>query len=236
MLALRRPRVLLVVLAPALVLVAAARLAGPFLDPVTAMGLLALASAPAALALATRAGAVGGRRDTAGAFLLGTVVVWLVLVVTGAPGGSAALPGIQAFALAAGVAAGLPKVRDAVLAPIGWIGDAALLVLLGAGLAAAQQSAAVTLGSAFVDLGLAAGVLVLGTSVAAVAARIARRDQPSALIGSGTRDAGVAIAMSVAVGGGATMVALAYAGLLALALLAFAGVRKLRERSGEAIT
>jgi len=105
-LALRRPRVLLVVLVPAIVLVVAARLAGSIVDPPTAIGMLALASAPGALALGPQAGTLGGRRDTAGAFLLGTMVVWVVLVVIGAPGGSAALPGIQSFALAAGVAAG----------------------------------------------------------------------------------------------------------------------------------
>ena len=231
LLALRRPRVLLVVLAPALVLVAAAQLAGPLLDPLAAVGLLALAAAPGALALAPQAGALGGRRDTTGAFLLGTMVVWLVLVVTGAPGGSAALPGIQAFALGAGIAAGLPKVRDAVLGPIGWIGDAALVVLLGAAVVAAPPVGLGTLGSSLVSLGLAAVALALGALVALAAARIARRDLPSAVIGSGTRDAGVAIAMAVASGAGATTVPLAYAGLLAIGTVALAVGRRARDRT-----
>lgn len=217
MLALRRPRVLLVVLAPAFVLVVAARLAGTLLDPATAIGLLALAAAPGALALAPNAGALGGRRDTAGAFLLGTVIVWLVLVITGAPGGSTMLPGIQAFALAAGVAAGLPKVRDAVLRPLGWIGDVALLVLLAAAVAGAS---AISLGSALSALGLAAGVLALGVVAAAGAATIGRRDVPSAAIGSGTRDAGVAIAMAVSSGAAATAVPIAYAALIAAGAVA----------------
>jgi len=70
------------------------RLAAPLWGPPTAGGFLALAAAPAALALAPLAGDLGGRRDTAGAFLLGTVVVWVALVAIGAPGGDAALPGI----------------------------------------------------------------------------------------------------------------------------------------------
>ena len=209
-LALRRPRVLLVVLLPAFVLAVAARLGGPLLDPAIATGVLALTAAPAALALAPRAGALGGRRDTAGAFLLGTLVVWLILVVTGAPGGTAALPGIQAFALAAAVAAAMPKVRDLLLRPIGWIGDAALLVLLGVAVRDAPP-----LGIAPV---VAAGaVLALGTVAAGAAARIGGRDRPSAVIGSGTRDPGVAVALAAAAGGGATAVPLAYAAVLALA-------------------
>lgn len=221
---------LLVVLAPALVLVTVARLAVPLLDPLTAVGLLALAAAPGALALAPRAGALGGRRDTAGAFLLGTMVVWLGLVVTGAPGGSAALPGIQAFALGAGIAAGLPKVRDAVLGPIGWIGEGALVLLIGAALAAAPPVGAATQGSLLVSLGLAAAALALGTVVALAAAGIARRDRPSAVIGSGTRDAGVAIAMAVASGAGATTVPLVYAGLLAVGAVALAAGRRARQQ------
>ena len=227
-LALRRPRVLLVVLAPAILLVAAARLAGSVLDPATAIGMLALASAPGALVLAPQASALGGRRDTAGAFLLGTVVVWLVLVVTGAPGGSAALPGIQAFALAAGVAAGLPKVRDAVLGPIRWTGDVALVVLLAAAVAGA---ASVSGGSALAAVGLAAAVLALGTLAASGAARIARRDPPSAVIGSGTRDAGVAVAMAVSGGAAATAVPLAYAGLVAAGAVALILRRRARDRA-----
>lgn len=229
-LALRRPRVLLVVLAPALALVAAARLAGSVLDPATAIGLLALAAAPGALALAPRAGALGGRRDTAGAFSLGTVIVWLVLVVTGATGGSAVLPGIQAFALAAGVAAGLPKVRDAVLGPIGWIGDIALVVLLAAAVVGASS---VSFGVALTALVLAAGVLALGIAVAFGAAKIARRDVPSAAIGSGTRDAGVAVAMAVSSGAAATAVPLAYAGLVAAGAVALVVRRRARDRAAD---
>jgi len=209
-LALRRPRVLLVVLGPALLLVAAARLLGPVLDPATAFGMVALASAPAAQALVPRVGLLGGRRDAAGAFAAGTVGLWLVLVATGAPGGSAALPGIQAFGLTAGVAAGFPRVRDALLGPIGWLGDGALLLLLGAALAGAPAVVPASVGAA-------ALLLLLGALAAAGLARAVRRDPLSAVVGSGTRDAGVAIAMVVATAPAATGVPLAYAAVLALA-------------------
>jgi len=84
-LALRRPRVLLVVLGPALLLVAAARLLGPVVDPATAFGMVALASAPAAQALVPRVGLLGGRRDAAGAFAAGTVGLWLPLLAPRRP-------------------------------------------------------------------------------------------------------------------------------------------------------
>ena len=214
-------------LVPALALAVAARLAAPLLDPATAAGFLALAAAPATLALAPRAGALGGRRDTAGAFVLGTMVVWLVLMVTGAPGGAAALPGIQAFALAAAVAAGFPKVRDAVFGPLRWLGDGALLVLLGAAAISEIGGPPVGLGAATV---VATGVLMLGILAAATTARLARRDPRSALIGSGTRDAGVAVAMATVTVPGATGVPLLYAGVLAIGAAAVIATSRARDR------
>lgn len=217
LLALRRPRVLAVVLLPAVALVATARLAAAFLDPVIAAGILALAAAPAALILPPLAGSLGGRRDTAGAFALGTAVVWVALVTTGTPGGSAALSGIQAFASAAAVAAGLPKVRDAIGGPIRVAGDAALAVLLGAALFAGPAIGPAT-------IGVAAAALGLGLLAAAAVARLTRRDVRSAMIGSGTRDAGVGVALAAAAGPGAVGVPLVYAGLVlaGVALVALA--------------
>jgi len=151
------------------------------------------------------------------------VVVWVALVATGAPGGDAVLPGIQAFALAAAVAAGLPKVRDAILGPIRWIGDGAFLVLLLAALVGAPPIDVVTVGAA-------AGALVLGTSVAMAVARLTGRDPRSALIGSGTRDPGVAVALAAATGSGAVGVPLVYAGLLALGTAAVIARSRARGR------
>ncbi len=214
-------------LVPALALAVLARLAAPLLDPATAAGLLALAAAPAVLALAPRAGELGGRGDTAGAFVLGTMVVWLILVVTGAPGGAAALPGIQAFALTAAVAAGFPKVRDAFLGPLRWLGDGALLVLLGAAAIGPIGGLRTGLGAAAV---VATGVLMLGILAAATAARLAKRDPRSAMIGSGTRDAGVAVAMASAMVPGATAVPLLYACVLAIAAAAVIATSRARDR------
>lgn len=223
LLALRRPRVLAVVLVPAVALVVAARLAPAFLDPATAAGILTLAAAPAALVLAPRAGELGGRRDTAGAFALGTVVVWVALVTTGTPGGSSALPGIQAFGLAAAVAAGLPKLRDAVLGPIRVSGNAALVVLLAAAALTAPAIGPATIGAA-------AATLALGVLAAAGTARLARRDPPSAMIGSGTRDAGVAVALATTTGPGAVGVPLVYAALLLLGV-GLVAVSRRRDRA-----
>ena len=226
LLALRRPRVLLVVLAPALALVAAARLGAPLLDPATAGGLLALAAAPAALVLAPLAGDLGGRRDTAGALVVGTVVVWVALAATGSAGGGAALAGIQAFGLAAAAAAALPKLRDAILGPLRWLGDGALLLLLISALAGSPPIGVAT-------VGVAVGTLVLGLLAAAAAARLTGRDPRSAMIGSGTRDAGVAIAISVGTAGPAAAgVPLVYAAGLAIGTAAAIARSRARARPG----
>ncbi|HUQ17437.1 MAG TPA: hypothetical protein VM070_06590, partial [Candidatus Saccharimonadales bacterium] len=120
-----------------------------------------------------------------------------------------------------------------------------LVVLLGAALGAALPAIAPAdpPGSPprglLISLALAAAALALGALAAAGAARLTRRDPASAAIGGGTRDGGVAVAMVLAGGAGATSVPLAYAGLLALVALACAVGRRRRQtpdRSPGALT
>src|SRR5205823_4951259 len=80
LLALRRPRVLVAVVAPYLVLVPVAVAIGG-LAPTLALGALLLAAAPAELAAPALARAVGGRAETAAAVMTGTLVVSFALLL-----------------------------------------------------------------------------------------------------------------------------------------------------------
>src|SRR5207245_6413477 len=118
--ALRRPRVLVAVVAPYLVLVPVAVAIGG-LAPTLALGALLLAAAPAELAAPALARAVGGRAETAAAVMTGTLVVSFALLLTalGPARASEATANTAFIAFLVGISAAgaVPPLRAALLGP-----------------------------------------------------------------------------------------------------------------------
>ena len=194
-------------------------IAGPALDDADRTGLAAVATAPALLAAASLATAIGGRMDRAGALLVGTIGAWWVLsLVRGVlgPAQNAMLP----FIVGAGINSFFPMLHPVARTVIQRLGDLAFLFLMAiavtevAGLNATNGLAAIALIAA-----------VAGTSV--VAGRVGGVDVASALAGGGTRDPAVAAALAVGLGGSAAIPL--YAGVLQLALGAALVVRNRRK-------
>ncbi len=122
-----------------------------------------------------------------GALTLGTAIVSFALVALRPDTNGAALIGAQAFAGGALVANALPALRDRLLVPLRWVGDVALLVVLGVGFASATLPG---VGPASLVVTVA---LIVPLSVAFSAAVALDRDRLSALVGVGSRDAVLAI-------------------------------------------
>jgi hypothetical protein len=181
------------------------------LDPAVAAGLVAFALAPGAFVAPALVNTAGGRRaDMAGALLLGTVIVALVLVATRPGAISVAITAAQAFVVASLFAGAMPTLRDRVLVPLRWIGHLGGLAVVG--LAAVSGP---PIDVATVVVALAATGLVL--AVAGTAALLLRRDLLSALAATGTRDPIVAIALAWSTGGlNATAVPLVSAAILGI--------------------
>jgi len=194
-------------------------IAGPALDDADRTGLAAVATAPALLAAASLATAIGGRMDRAGALLVGTIGAWWVLsLVRGVlgPAQNAMLP----FIVGAGINSFFPMLHPVARTVIQRLGDLAFLFLMAIAIGGAGDLNATN--------GLAAIALiaaVAGTSV--VAGRLGGVDLASALAGGGTRDPAVATALAVGLGG-STAIPL-YAGVLQLALGAALVVRNRRK-------
>jgi len=184
-------------------------------DPVVAI----LALSPSPLVGSPLARFVAARAETVGALLTGTVVLSFPLLMAAIPGLAPQVNvALFAFVIGTALAGSLPTVRDLVLPVVDGARYVALTVILGAaGLAALS----------FVDLravGLAALVLFVGATIAAIGAMLFGGDALAAAIGAGTRDPAVAAAIAISLGlAGAAAVPLAYAGLVALGL----GVGKL---------
>lgn len=214
LMALRRPRLLALVVAPYVAAFAFVDAIGPGLEGLDRTGLQALAVAPALLAAPLVAPSIGGRADRSGALVVGSLVGWFLLnAASGLSGFPDVGPGAVAFVAGATVAAAVPTLPD-VLRTIGQrVGDAAFLVLGVLALA----GAAATEGHAPIVLGAA---LLAATALAAlVVAGLTGVEASSALVGAGSRDAAVAAAMAIAAGGlGAAAVAFWY-GLFGFALL-----------------
>jgi hypothetical protein len=190
----RLPNLVLVV-APYAVGVPLALTVSQHLSPSMAAGLVAVALAPGALLGPAFVAAAGGRRaDMAGALLLGTVILSVVLVGTRPDGSALALAGAQAFLIGSFVAGAMPTVRDRIAAPLRWAGHLAALVV--AVLAAASRPA---FDASMVILALVAVALTIG--IAGTVALALRRDLLSALAVAGTRDPIVAIAFAWSIGG-----------------------------------
>jgi hypothetical protein len=196
-------------------------LVGPALSDADRLGLTAVAIAPALLTAPALAGAIGGRMDRAGALVVGSIGMWLVLTLPRGPSAlSAAQGAMLPFILGAGVTSVVPMLPELVRTVVQRIGDAAFVVLIAiaasgaGGLNAANGLAALAL---FVAIGI----------TAAAVARIGGVDLASGLAGAGTRDPAVATALAVALGG-STAVPL-YAAILLLAASAVLVVRNRRK-------
>lgn len=184
------------------------------IDDRASQGALAVALVPAPLLAPGLVGRMRGRADLAGALVLGTLLLSLLVVGgRGALAAGALFTATEAFALAALFASALPAVRDAILSPLAWIG---WIAAAGLAVAAVVEAPALDATSALVALAL----LVAGGGSAAVIAALQRRDIRAAVFGSGLRDPFLAVALaSVALAPGSSAVALAY-GVFCLVLAA----------------
>jgi hypothetical protein len=169
-------------------------------------GAIALAIVPAPLVAPGVISRMRGRADLAGALVLGTVLVSLLIVGSrGSLAAGALFTATEAYALAAMFGNAVPTVRDLALLPlrvIGWVAFA--FVLLDGALA----------GPLIEEQTVAAAVLLLiaGTVGAGAVARITGRDVRSAIAGAGLRDPALAVAIAtITAGPGSTGVALVYA-------------------------
>jgi hypothetical protein len=186
---LRRLPNLVLVVAPYAVTVPLALALSDRLGPAVGAGLVAWSIAPGALLGPRVVSAAGGRRaDMAGALGLGTVLLSLVLVATRPGQMTLALTAFQSFLIASLVAGALPTVRDRVLAPLRWAGDAAAVAVVVLAAASLPPIDAVT-------VAVAIGALAVSVGVAGLVARALGRDLPSALA-AGTRDPILAAALA----------------------------------------
>jgi hypothetical protein len=196
-------------------------LIGPALADPDRLGLTAVAVAPALLAGPALATAIGGRMDRAGALVVGSIGMWLVLTLTQGPDAAAAAQGAMLpFILGAGVTSVVPMLPQVIRTIAQRIGDVAFLVLIAIALSGAGGLNAAN--------GLAA--LALFAAVAASAlfvARIGGVDLGSALAGAGSRDPAVATGLAIALGGSVAIPL--YAGILLLAGSAALALRNRRK-------
>ena len=215
----RRPRNLAVVVLPYAAALAVLAVAGPLLGEADRIGLAAVATAPALLAAASLATAIGGRMDRAGALLVGTIGAWWVLsLVRGnlGPAQNAMLP----FIVGAGINSFFPMLHPTARTVIQRLGDLAFLFLIAVAVGGAS---ALNAASGLAALGLF--VAIAGTAV--IAARVGGVDAGSALAGGGTRDPAVATAIALGLGGSAAIPL--YSGFIQLALAATLVVRNRRK-------
>ena len=215
LLSLRRLRNLVLVVAPYAVSVPLAFMASERLEPATAAGLVALVVAPGALLAPAVVNAAGGRRaDMAGALLLGTVILSFLLVVTRPASSTLALAAAQVFVVASLAAGAMPQVRDRILMPLRWLGNAAAVAVL-----VLAFTGGPAIGASTVIVALVAVAVPL--AAAGLAAAVLRRDVLSAVAGAGTRDPIAATGIAWATGGSAaTAVPLVSAAILGIVVAA----------------
>ena len=164
-------------------------------EPTTTAGLVALVLAPGALVAPAVLTAAGARRaDMAGALVLGTVILSFLFVVFRASTTTLAITAAQAFVVASLAAGAMPTVRDRLLAPLRWTGQAT-----GAAVLALAVSSAPPIDATIFLAALLLAVLTLG--VAGAVAFLLRRDPVSAMAGAGTRDPVLATALAWSIGG-----------------------------------
>jgi hypothetical protein len=201
------------------VALAVVALLGPTLPEPDRLGLTAVAFAPALLTAPALAAAIGGRMDRTGALVVGSIGMWLGLMLTRGPAAAAAAQGAMLpFILGAGVISVVPMLPQVVRTIAQRIGDAAFLVLLAIALSGAG---ALNAANGLAALALFAAV----TASAVIVARIGGVDLGSALAGAGSRDPAVATGLALALGGSVAVPL--YSGIL---LLAGSAVLALRNR------
>lgn len=196
---------LAVVIVPAVALGAVALAVDGRVDAGTAVGAVALAMVPAPFVGPEIVGRVRGRSDQAGAFVLGTILLSLLIIGSrGALAAGGLFTATEAFAIAAMIANGLPTIRDALLVPLRLIGWCAPLVILGTAVVLAPPIDAQT-------VLVAAALFVAGAGASAFVALRMGRDVPAAVGGAGLRDPALGVALALLTGGSsATGVALVY--------------------------
>ena len=200
--ALTRPSNLAAIVVPAVALGAVALALAAF-DRRDAEGALLVAMAPAPLLAPDVAGRMRGRSDLAGALVLGTVLLSLLVAATrGTLASGAGVFAVEAYAFAAMFANALPTARDLVLAPLRWLAVISALAVIAVGLLATPPDAAA--------LAVALTVLVTGALTAAAVAVLFRRDVVATVGGAGLRDPVLAIALA-STSGSSAAVPVAYA-------------------------
>lgn len=222
-LALRRVRNLALVAIPYAVGLLLEPLLGQGLRAADRAGLIAVALAPALLSGPALAARLGGRIDRAGALLLGTIAAAFALGLRegGGPATTAQAAAI-AFLIGAGITAAVPMLPGVARAGMGWLGEVAFVAILMIGVTRGGE-----IGS---DALVAATVLLVATTLtAAIVARSGGVDLTSAVLGAGTRDPAVAVAIALAAGGSA-MVPLASAGVLTILLTAIVLLNRRKSR------
>ncbi|HEY3218833.1 MAG TPA: hypothetical protein VGK15_07080 [Candidatus Limnocylindria bacterium] len=214
---------------PAVAIGAVALALQGYVDGRVAAGALAVTLMPAPLVAPELVGRMRGRADLAGALVLGTVLVSLLVVGSrGSVAAGALFTATEAYALPAMIGNALPTVRDALLVPlriVGWL--AVPTIFIAAAVVIPPLFDAPPIGTE-PPLGLASAVVALalflvGVVSSAAVARALDRDVVAAIGGAGLRDPALAIAfVTITAGPDSTGVPLAYAvfclGLAALTL------------------
>ena len=202
-------------------------------DERIAAGAIALAIVPAPFVAPEIVGRMRGRADLAGALVLGTVMISVLVVGSrGALAAGALFAATEAFAVPAMFANALPTVRDRVLVPLRALGWIALAVIFASALATllpplfdrtAGGTEPLPILTSFL---VAAAMLVAGTVSTAVAASIVGGNITAAIGGAGLRDPALAVVLATIIGGpGSAGVPLVYA-VFCLVLAAAALLRR----------
>ncbi len=178
-------------------------------------GALALAVVPAPFIGPGIVGRMRGRADLAGALVLGTAVISLLLIGgRGALASAALFTATEAYALPAMFGNALPTIRDALLVPLQWIGFAGAAAALVLAALAAPPIDGLT-------VAVALAFLAVGAGAATAVAIVTGRDIAAAIVG-GLRDPVLALALvSATAGPDSAGVPLVYA-VFCLGLAAFA--------------
>ena len=205
---------LAVIIVPAVAVGTVALIADGRVDPRTAAGAIALAIVAAPFVAPELVGRMRARSDQAGALVLGTVLVSLLIVGSrGAVAAGGLFMATEAFAISAMVANGLPTLRDALLTPLRILGWIAPIVVLGAAVISAPPIDAQT-------VAVAAALFVAGAGTSALVALRLGRDVAAAVGGAGLRDPALGVALaSITAGPDSAGVPLVY-GVFCLGLAA----------------
>ena len=202
------------ILAPAVALAVAARIIDMYV-PAAGAGAFAVALVPAPLMASEVVSRMRGPMDLAGALAHGTIAVSLLFIGgrgTVAAGGL--FTATKAFAIAAMVSNGLPRLRDAILMPLRLVGWLAAAVVVAVAITPVPPIDAMTIVTGLV-------LFIVGALTAVVSATLVGREVIASVAGAGLRDPVLAIAFAMFVTNSqSSSVAIVY-GLCCLALTVF---------------